>query len=49
MLMVLISVIAIGMLSLASIELRASSRTIAMQQAKANARMALTFAIGSLQ
>lgn len=49
MLMILISVIAIGLLSLTSIELRSSSRTIAMQQAKANAKMALMFAIGSLQ
>ncbi len=49
MLMVLISVIAIAMLGLASIELRSSSKTIAMQQARANARMALMFAIGGLQ
>ncbi len=47
--MVLISVIAIGLMGLASIELRSSSRSVAAQQARANARLALVFAIGSLQ
>ena len=49
LLMVLISVIAIGLMGLASIELRSSSRSVAAQQARANARLALVFAIGSLQ
>ena len=47
--MVLITVIAIGLLGLATIELRSSSRSIAMHEARANARMAMVFAIGSLQ
>lgn len=47
--MVLITVVAIGLMGLAAIELRSSARSIAMQEARANARMALLFAIGGLQ
>jgi hypothetical protein len=47
--MVLISVIAIGLMGMTAIELRSSSRSVAAQQARANARLALVFAIGSLQ
>ena len=47
--MVLISVIAIGLMGLTAIELRSSARSVAMQEARANARMALVMAIGGLQ
>lgn len=48
-LMILITVIAIGMLSLASISLRSSQLSLAESVAKANARLALQIAIGELQ
>jgi hypothetical protein len=47
--MVLISIIAIGLMGLTAIELRTSARAVAMQEARANARMALVMAVGSLQ
>jgi len=47
--MVLLSMLALAMLSLASVTLRSSSQGDALNQARANARMALTIAIGELQ
>ena len=47
--MVLISVIALGLMGMSAIELRSSSRHVAAQEARANARLALAVAIGSLQ
>jgi hypothetical protein len=48
-LMVMLTVIAVGLLTLSTITLRASSRGDAMQMARGNARMALALAIGQLQ
>lgn len=48
-LMVLLSLLAIGMLSLSSVSLRASGRSDATNEARANARIALFIAIGELQ
>ena len=49
MLMILLSVLAVGMLSLSAVSLRTSSRNDAMTEARANAKIALMIAIGELQ
>ena len=48
-LMILLTVIAVGLLTLAGITLRGSTHTEAMASARANARIALVLALGELQ
>lgn len=48
-LMILLTIIAVGLLGLSSISLRQSNASDPMNQARANARMALIMAIGELQ
>ena len=48
-LLVLLTVIAVGMLSISSVALRTSSQGDSMATARANARMALMLAVGELQ
>lgn len=48
-LMILLTVIAVGLLTLSSINLRSSSQNSAMSTARANAKMALLLALGDLQ
>jgi hypothetical protein len=48
-LMILLTVIAVGLLTLSSVSLRVSSQDLAGAIARANARMALQLAIGALQ
>lgn len=48
-LLVLLVVISVGLLSLSSISLRASGSSLAMAEARSNARMALQMALGQLQ
>jgi hypothetical protein len=48
-LMILLTVIAVGLLSLSTVSLRSSSNSLDLAKARANARMALLLAIGDLQ
>ena len=48
-LMVLLTVVAVGLLSLSSIALRSASREDAMSTARANARLAMLMALNDLQ
>lgn len=47
--MVLLLIVALAMLSLSTIEVRGSENARATEEARANARMALIYAIGELQ
>lgn len=48
-LMILLTVIAVGLLTLSSISLRSSSQGSSMATARANARLALMLALGDIQ
>jgi len=48
-LLVLLTLVAIGLLSLSTVTLRSSAKGIALQEARANAKVALLLALGDLQ
>ena len=48
-LMILLTILAVGLLSLSSVSLRSSSQGASMAEARANARLALMMALGDLQ
>ena len=48
-LMILLTLVAVGLLSLSAVSMRSSSQSKAESDARANARMALMFALGELQ
>lgn len=48
-LMILLTILAVGLLSIASISMRGATQAAAMSEARQNARMALMLAIGELQ
>ena len=48
-LMILLTVVAVGLLSLASVTLRSTSQAQSMATARANSRMAMMLALGDLQ
>jgi hypothetical protein len=48
-LMVLLTILSVGLLSLSAVQMRASSQQLTQGEARANARMALVIAIGELQ
>lgn len=48
-LMILLTVIVVGLLSISAVSLRTSGQSSALQQARANARLAMMLAIGELQ
>lgn len=48
-LMILLTIVAVGLLTLSSISLRSSTTSSAMADARANARLALLLAVGQLQ
>ena len=48
-LMILLTIMAVGLLSLSAVSLRASTQGAAMSEARANARLALMLALGELQ
>ena len=48
-LMVLLTLLAVGLLSLSAVQMRATSQHLAQAEARANARLALIIAIGELQ
>ena len=48
-LMILLTIVAVGLLSLSAVSLRVASQEVALSEARANSRLALMLAIGELQ